>query len=484
MHHYLRAGTVTILLLSILGYVLIVISIAGFPYTVDYGEAPIMDQARRILAREPLYKADLSISPFVITNYPPVYPFLIAIISQITKVPLLLSGRIISILATALSAGLIASLVKSITSRNFPSLIALGLFLGHPYVLTWSALARVDMVALSFCLTAILILYHRWYSRWWLAATIICFLASIYTRQSYLLAGPLTGFFWLWSRDRQKAGYFIAILCLSVVGLFVGINTITHGGFYLNTILANINQYDISILARLGQQLLIIWPVIILGCLVSASLSLANHHHRITPAQNPFIVSGVLVFFSGSFLSASTAGKVGSGVNYFLELIAACSLLGATTYDIILMKKFRLKTFIQFAFIGQLVWLLVGAFFLYQNSISSRWEHLGWYDQIAATVREYSIAGPILSDDYLGMVVQTGLPVIYQPFEYGQLYQAGLWNPNRLAQEIRSGHFSLILIGGDTLDKPCCWPPELITAIQASYQVDHQPGLLTFTPRP
>jgi hypothetical protein len=74
--------------------------------------------------------------------------------------------------------------------------------------------------------------------------------------------------------------------------------------------------------------------------------------------------------------------------------------------------------------------------------------------------------------------------VIYQPFEYGQLHQAGLWNPEPLAEQIQAGEFSLIVIGGNTLDKPCCWPPELIRAIQESYLIEYQPEVILCTPLP
>jgi hypothetical protein len=81
-------------------------------------------------------------------------------------------------------------------------------------------------------------------------------------------------------------------------------------------------------------------------------------------------------------------------------------------------------------------------------------------------------------------VVQAGQPIYYQPFEYGQLYLAGIWDPEPLAQEIKSGLFPLIIIGGNTLEKPCCWPPELIQAIREAYQIEYRSGLVFCTPLP
>ena len=466
MHRTIKAALIVLCTMSIFGFLWNIGSILLFPYAVDYGEAPLMDQAVRLLSRQQLYKSDYSSLPYVITNYPPVYVLLLAGVSKMTSANLLLSGRIISVIASISSATLIAILVRSITKNNISAFIASGLFLGHPFVLTWSPLARVDLLALFFCLLALCLVYYRWFSWHWMIPAILFFLASIYTRQSYMLAGPLAAFTWLWGRDRRRAILFASILFVAVLGLFIGIEFSTHGGFSQNIIRANINQYDFEILRRMFQHFVLIWPVIVLGCLGFAGLLLADHFRSHATTPDSTIFPGLLVFCLGALLSALTVGKVGSGVNYFLELIAACAILSAVAINALMMQSFRLKPIILFAVTGQLVWLLAGAYAQYTASSEAHWDRLEWYQQLAGRVQVAAGHGPILSDDYLGMVVQAGQAVIYQPFEYGQLHQAGLWNPEPLAEQIQAGEFSLIVIGGNTLDKPCCWPPELIRAIQ------------------
>ena len=484
MHRTIKAALIVLVSMSIFGFLCNVGSILRFPYAVDYGEAPLLDQATRLMSRQPLYKSDYSSSPYVITNYPPLFVIFLAGVSKLTGANLLLYGRVISVMASIASAALLAILVRSLTNNDLSAFIASGLFLGHPYVITWSSLARVDLLALFFCLLALCIVYHRWFSWRWMILAILFFLASIYTRQSYMLAGPLAAFTWLWWRDRRRAMFFAGILFVAVLGLFIGIEISTHGGFSRNIIWANINRFDLGILSGMFQHFLLIWPVIILGCLGFSGLLLTYHFRRRTVTHSPFIFPGLVAFCLGAFISALTIGKVGSGVNYFLELIAACTILSAVAIDALMLQPFRHKPIMMLAITGQLVWLLAGAYIQFTSASEAHWERLEWYQQLADRVQVAAGYGPVLSDDYLGMVVQAGQPMVYQPFEYGQLYQAGLWNPEPLAEQIQAGEFSLIVIGGDTLDKPCCWPPELIQAIQESYLIDYQPEVILCTPIP
>src|SRR5579862_2959962 len=43
------------------------------PYTLNYGEGPLLDQAVRLAHGENIYQPDLSQPPYTITNYPPLY---------------------------------------------------------------------------------------------------------------------------------------------------------------------------------------------------------------------------------------------------------------------------------------------------------------------------------------------------------------------------------------------------------------------------
>jgi hypothetical protein len=481
MHRYFSAALIALLSLSIIGFAWITCSGLRFSYAVDYGEGPLVDQANRMLNHQAIYRADFSTPPYIVANYPPIYPLLMAGVSSLTGISPLLVGRIISLTAAVASAGILAGLGKALVGSKWAWLAATGIFLGHPYVLSWSTLARVDLLALFFCLAALSILYHHWHSWLWLTLALGLLLAAIYTRQSYILAGPMAAISWLWSRDRRRGSTFAVLLVTTVTLSFLVINSLTQNGFYHNIIQANINPYHLTILSNWLKQYLLIWPVFIVGILAYIGLCVAKSIRGIGTG-NAFIMRGWLVFTFGSFLSALTVGKIGSGANYFLELIAAVSILSVVAFSRIRDCRTFIRMPLGLLICLQLVWLIAGSVILYQATYNKTWAQLERYDQMAQLVIAASDDGPVLTDDYLGLVVNANQAIYYQPFEFGQLYQAGLWDPQLLAEQIRQGYFPLILIGGTSLDKPCCWPPELVSAIQARYRIDHQSDVLICTP--
>src|SRR5215211_4290866 len=45
----------------------------SFPYPLNYGEGPLLDQSVRLAAFENIYRTNLSAPPYVIANYPPLF---------------------------------------------------------------------------------------------------------------------------------------------------------------------------------------------------------------------------------------------------------------------------------------------------------------------------------------------------------------------------------------------------------------------------
>jgi hypothetical protein len=475
-----KSTLLVLLSLSIVFYFVATLSILFFPYAVDYGEAPIMDQVERILSGKTLYRNTLDDPPYVISNYPPLFLLIYAGFYKISGLPLIMAGRFISLVSTVISAILLAHLAKSLTSNWVSALFTGGVFLGHPYLFTWSGLARVDSLALMLCIAGISIVYHHWRTWLWTLVASFIFLSSIFTRQSYLLAGPLAAFIWLWTKDRSRSLFFLTLLVIECLGLLLLINTLSSGGFFFNIFQANLNQFDVSRIWSMGKNLLLIWPVIFFTILVMIVAHVKPS--ELKASTDPFISSGLLGFTIGSILSSLTVGKVGSDINYYLEFIAAGSLWCGIAVNHITTRLSVYRGIFYLAWIGQLIWLLAGGYIFYQSTIGLRWENSSWYEQLSHQIKNAAEQGQVLSDDYLGMVVQAGQSIYYQPFEIGQLYQAGLWNPSEMAEEIRAGRFPLIVIGGKSLDKPCCWPPELVKAIQERYLVNYQDRVIICVP--
>ena len=489
MNNLVTAATRVCMLLSLSLFALIGLSLALFPYGADYGEAPLMDQARRILAGESIYKADLSQPPYTISNYPPVYPLLVAGLRQATGLGWFQAGRAISLTAALVSSALIGLLAVQAGAKRAAGLLAAALFLGHPYVALWSGLARVDLLALAFSLAGLWIVIAHPHSGRWLAAAVLLLTLSVFTRQTFLLAAPVTALAWLWGHNRKQALFFALGLGWLCASCFLAINIATQGGFYQNIVLANVNQYEVSRTLAMLQQLAVIWlPALLLGALAAGRAiyawvrSLAGQPRAGLRPLSPAV--GLAVYAVLALAAALTVGKVGSDINYFLELISACAILAAALASNVAQQPARWGRLIPAILTVQMLWAVISGIFLYQATAARRWAQIDTYHSLYAQVVEASQKGQVLSDDYLDLVFLAGQPITYQPFEYGQLYHAGLWDPAAFAEQIGSGQISLILISGDTLEKECCWPPALIRSIESHFQMFQQPGYLLCKPAP
>ncbi len=461
-----------------------------FPYGLDYGEAPLIDQAERIAARQVLYKTTLNSPPYVIANYPPLYPLLIAGVGTITGLPFLQVGRAISLIAVLLSGLVVGLLAYELSDNRLSGLIAATLFLGNPFVMKWSAIARVDMVALSLSLLSLWLLYRHWHSWQWLTVALICLVAAIYTRQTFALAVPVAGSVWLWHNDRRRCLIFITVLALTCLALFGMLNFITRGGFYLNTVTANVNSYTVIRLLTMMAGFLRFWPfaIVIAG---NAVLQAYITRSRKNTSQNgrmlrqPFIWSGLAVYSLGALASALTVGKIGSNVNYFLELEAALAVWAACVRTWEPERPVFHQLSITALLLCQVVWGLVGGMTLYQISPAVRWRNLAQDDALYREVKTATRQGPVLADENLDKVVLAGQRIYFQPFEYRQLYRAGIWDPSALIAKIANHRFPLVLIyaPGTALSQER-WPQPVMAAIEKNYKVtDHQGETVVYKPR-
>lgn len=426
-------------------------------YPLDYGEAPLVDQAMRLANGENIYRPDLDSPPYTISNYPPLYPLALAPFIKIIG-PTFLAGRIISLLSTLVTAFFLARIIYTQTKDRAGGVIAGVLFLAIPYVVGWSPLLRVDMLALAFS-TAGLYVISRWdEGRRDLVLAGILLVAAIYTRQSYALAAPLGAFIWLLVQDRRRAIEFAAIVGGLTLGFFLLLNTLTQGGFYFNIVTANVNEYDIERLEDWASNLLDAAPILLV--FAGAFLVVGFRRIRSWPLLSPYLI--------GASISALTIGKIGSNANYLLELCAALSLVTgafiAWSHD----RPWLRATF--------LVLLALQTGQLMQNTLAGEIEGAKWrlkpikeltdLEWIAETAE-----GPVLGDEFMGMITLQDRPLYLQPFEATQLSDAGLWDQELLLESIRDQEFSIILIHhfvGFPVYKER-WTPEMLTAITQNY---------------
>ncbi|MFC2036598.1 hypothetical protein ACFLYD_01330 [Chloroflexota bacterium] len=460
-----------------------------FPYGLNYAEGPLMGQAERILTGLPLYSTTLDEPSCMVANYPPLYPSLIAGARAVTRLSPLPIGRVMSLLAALVSGLIIGLLATHLCGSRLSGLLAMALFLGHPFTVLWSSMARVDLLALALSLVALYLLYRRWQSWFWLAVAVLCLVASIYTRQTYALAVPLAGAIWLWYNDRRRALVFALVLALSCLFVFLFLDLATRGGFYLNIVVANVNRYRVSQVLSVGVLLLLFSPFVLVigGAEIVQTLKkrpAASERQASDAGRSPFVLYGLLPYTVGAFLSALTVGKIGSDVNYFLELVVALTIWAAGA----LVWQPRRGTISQQALLVlmlcQLVWAPVLARPV-QADVVARWRNLAAYDGLFQQVKEATAHGPVLADEHMEMVVLAGQRIYLQPFECQQLQADGLWDPAPLLQEITTQKFPLIQISdpGSVWFQER-WSESMVAAIEEHYEgVEYLPGLVIYRPQ-
>lgn len=456
-----EATLLLVLLLGLLVFVSFGVRVLRFPYSVDYGEAPLLAQTLQLANGQNIYRADLSAPPFMVANYPPIYMLTLVPFAKLFG-PAFWYGRLVSWLSMIAAALFVGLIVHALTRDRLAGLFGGLMLLSIPYVVHWSELYRIDSLALALSLAGLFVLVRTSGQRWGVLLAAVLLLAAIFTRQSYGLAAPLAACVWLlWVQP--KRALLLAGLMAVVGGVLFGlINVLTGGGFWLNIVVANINAFKLDLLKEYGGEL---WTLMPLAAIGTGLLVVAGWRQPSWRLLAPYAL--------GAAVSALTIGKIGSNVNYLLEFSAAmCLALGAI---IAALRPHQLAREVVLAVIAvQFVLLAPGA--RYQLFTDFRLQ--GREDAALVQSLVATSDGAILADEDMGALVMAGKPLFYQPFEMTQLARAGVWNQQPLLDAIDRKAFAWILLhrvdGVDLVGDR--WTPEMLGAIDRSYKLDRQIG--------
>ncbi len=487
---WISANAAAVLLLTILLTAIVIFllytSLAIFhPYPLDYGEAPLVDQAARLATGENIYRTDLSSPPYTISNYPPLYVLLLAPFMKLFG-PTFLAGRVISVVSALASATFLSLIIYSQTKNRLAAATA-GLFLlANPYVTHWSSLLRIDLLALAFSTAALYLLTKQPAPRRRVIAGALLLVAAIFTRQSYALAAPLAAFVTLWfqpslqdshdatfgrrprflslnaTSNRSRAFGLAVMVGGLVLLLFFILNIITHGGFYFNVVTANVNEFDMEHLEWHLSQLRDTAPILL--AISGIFLLFAHRKLHFWPLVASYLI--------GATLAGLTIGKIGSNVNYFLELSAALSLVAGAA--IAWTGEHRWLRAILLILLSLQVGLLIQT--TSDDYIDQLLERRGFLHEIREL--EGLIAGTegeVLADEYMGLITWQGQRLYIQPFEITQLANAGLWDQRAFVENITNKEFPMVLIHHFP-DFPVYeqrWTQEMLSAIEKNYFLSH-----------
>ena len=155
------------------------------PFSLDYGEAPLVDQAMRLASGQNIYRADISHPPYTISNYPPLYVAMVATgVKLFGPAGAFYFGRVISMISAWAAAIFLALIVYSQTRDRIAGFSAGLMLLAFPYVVYWSPLLRIDMLALALSLGGLCLLVWKPVTPRRLVGVALLLTAAIFTRQS------------------------------------------------------------------------------------------------------------------------------------------------------------------------------------------------------------------------------------------------------------------------------------------------------------
>ena len=430
----------------------------AFPFPLNYGEGPLLDQAVRLASFEGVYSSDLARAPYTISNYPPVYLLVQAPFVWLFG-PELWYGRLISLASVAATALFVALTLFALTRDRIAAMAAGLTFPAIPYVLRWSSLGRVDLLGLALSWAGLLVVVRWPERRRAIVAAALLLVAAVLTRQTYVLAAPLTAFVWLLAcGHRRRALELAGVGCGLGLLSFLALNISTDGGFFLNTVTANINDFRWERVSFNALGAGLACPLLLLGGLLFAWWA---------PRDRVWWL--VVPYLALSVPSALLVGKVGSDVNYLLELSAAlCLAIGA----LIAWQRERPRLR---AILISLLALQVLA--LAQSSLVPS----GLQDYVVDQEREVrqlsrivaAADGPVLTDEHMGLLPLNNKRIQFQPFEMTQLSREGSWDQSRAVEDVREEEYAVVMMWEPPFAKGIKqdrWTNEMLAAVDAHYE--------------
>lgn len=407
----------------------------AFPFPLDYGEGPILDQTLRLAQFENIYRNSFASAPYTVSNYPPLFQLIQVPLAWIVG-PAFWYGRLISILSAVGAAGLIGLILNALTSDRLAAAMGGLTLLAFPYLLQGSVLNRVDALALALSLGG-LYATVRWPSHRqgpWVAG--LLFTATAFTNPRYALTAPLTAFVWLWHLEHPRQAFrLVAIVTGSCLGLFLSLNLFTQGGFYLNTVLANLTSFSWDTVTSYLLNLYLHAGYLVIGCLVFIIIE------RLGEATRSWTL--VVTYCLGAAFMTLAAGMANSSANDLFEVVAALCLASGA-FIAWAGESYWFKALLVFVLAVQINVLIDWSRQDYIPAHMSKIADTREIEQLAEYVR--AAQGPILADEYMGLIPLNGRRLYFQPIEYKQLQAANLWSDAALIAAIQREEFSVILL--------------------------------------
>ncbi|MGQ9814906.1 MAG: hypothetical protein ACUVR3_07105 [Candidatus Roseilinea sp.] len=337
----LLAAVIAILAGYFVIYLVYARALFAFPFDYDQGEGFELYDAIRLAAGQNIY-LDNSVFPFYSSNYPPIYRLMVAPLIWLFG-PHIWTARLVTFVCSLVIGVLIlvaARRVMRVEQRNgmahdpltrvslllAPVAAALAFFAAN-YVYYIGPLARAHIPMVMFAFAGILCLdvglaggnssEARARLRWVAAGVVLLVVAGFTKLQA--VDALAAGFGFLLFRNPKLCFKALLASALVTTGIVILLNAVTQGQFWLNVVLANVNEYDIQrTWLFYGQWFRLQGALIVCSALyVGWDIVAAIRARSLRP-----ITIWSMYFAAGAAMGMLT-GKWGAGPTYLVAAIAA-----------------------------------------------------------------------------------------------------------------------------------------------------------------
>lgn len=449
----------------------------SFPYPLEYQEGPVLDRVFHLINNQPIYRTDLTSPPFSVSYAPPLF-WLVQAPLAASLGPAYWYGRVLSILCAFLTAVLISLALFTLTRDRLAALLSGLTFMAFPYVLHWTALDQADALALALSWGGLLTVLHRPDSRRALLLAAVLFTLAIYTRQTYFVAAPLGALGWLLQQRKTRAALLLTGMVAGFsLAAFLILNALTRGGFSYTMFAITPGLFSWKTVTAAYMRFFPGVNYLLFGALMFLIVERTGNYTHSWPLLLPY--------FTGALISSLFSGWAGSTQTSFFELAAALSLAAGAMYNwvkpIVWVKiLFILLLAMQ---VGELAnWSRAEAIPLVADKVAVRADLDALYQKVQAA------DGPVLADEYAGMLPMLRRPLPFQPVEFGWLTTQGRWQPQPIVELIQKKAYPLILLYIPTDNAALMserWSIDIRNAVYANYRVlDNLASVYIYVPKP
>jgi hypothetical protein len=321
-------------------------------------------------------------------------------------------------------------------------------------------LARVNSLALLAAVLGLTLLEQPTRRRVLLGS--LALTAALFTKPTTLDAS-LAGVVAVLLRARAPGALVAALVGgLAIAGTALMI-ALTDGAFWLNVVTGNANPFDAGQLAAYLSNFTVLHCVLLA---TAAAQGVWMARHRV---WSPWLFYAVT-----AGIAALGVAKWGAGESYFLGAIASvCVLSGAWIARFLdSVPSARLRWSLGAALFIQGLLLSHASFSNVLPWLSDRGpqaaflgrapalEDLQAAQSIAAEIRQ--ARGPALSEDP-SFAVAAGKPLVGNATHLRNLYQAGLWDPTPMVNDLRTHRYAIVVLDAEL------YPEPVLSAIGQAY---------------